>query len=110
MDPEKAQSAMRRRDDQKYLPQNLDQVAINIRSRRLLDTLLDENPTLATILRNSRNEVEASVGLKEYILEHLRDRPEQTVRGIVELKGAPQSILARVWRRVSNVLIRESGF
>ena len=36
--------------------------------------------------------------------------PEQTVRGIVELKGAAESFFVRAWRQVSNVLIRESGF
>ena len=36
--------------------------------------------------------------------------PEQIVRGIVDLKGAPESFLIRAWRQVSTVLIRESGF
>jgi len=36
--------------------------------------------------------------------------PEQIVRGVVELQGAPESFLVRAWRQVSNVLIRESGF
>lgn len=40
----------------------------------------------------------------------LTQPPQQTVRGVVELNGVPESILARVWRQVSNVLIRESGF
>ncbi len=36
--------------------------------------------------------------------------PKQSVRGIVELKGAPESFAILAWRQVSNVLIRESGF
>ncbi len=32
-----------------------------------------------------------------------------TVRGLVHLEGSPQSILARLWRQVLAVLVRESG-
>ncbi len=47
------------------------------------------------------------VELKPQGLDH---PPEQTVRGVVELKGAPESYLVRALRQVSKVLIRESGF
>lgn len=36
--------------------------------------------------------------------------PNQLVRGIVDLTGAPESFLTRAWRQVSKILIRESGF
>lgn len=36
--------------------------------------------------------------------------PGQVVRGTVQIKGKPQSLLSRAWRRIHAVLIRESGF
>ena len=48
--------------------------------------------------------------LVELAPQGLDHPPEQIVRGVVELKGAPESFLVLAWRQVSNVLIRESGF
>jgi len=54
--------------------EKLDRIAINVRSRKLLNQLLDENPEFADILRNSKNETEVVVGVKEWIKQTLRDR------------------------------------
>jgi lysine 2,3-aminomutase len=54
--------------------EKLDRIAINVRSRKLLNQLLDENPEFAEILRNSKNETEVVVGVKEWIKQSLRDR------------------------------------
>ncbi len=54
--------------------EKLDRIAINVRSRKLLNQLLDENPEFAEILRNSKNETEVVVGVKEWIKRTLRDR------------------------------------
>ncbi len=53
----------------------LDQVAINVCSHRLLKRLLRENPTLDEIMRNSRNETEALVGVRNWVMDLLADRP-----------------------------------
>lgn len=53
----------------------LDEVAIDVKSERLLGTLLDENPTLAAIMRSSRNETEALVGVRQWVAEALEMRP-----------------------------------
>jgi lysine 2,3-aminomutase len=55
--------------------QDLDRIAINVRARKLLLRLLAENPTLEKILRNSHNATEALVGVRNWVLEELRDRP-----------------------------------
>jgi lysine 2,3-aminomutase len=47
--------------------EKLDRIAINVRSHRLLRQLLTENPTLEEILRNSKNETEVVVGVREWI-------------------------------------------
>ena len=40
----------------------------------------------------------------------LDDHPNQLVRGFVHLEGTAESFLTRVWRQISQVFIRESGF
>ena len=45
----------------------LDRIAISVKSHKLLGVLLKENPALDEIMRNSRNETEALVGVREWI-------------------------------------------
>ena len=45
----------------------LDRIAISVKSHKLLRILLKENPTLDEIMKNSRNETEALVGVKVWI-------------------------------------------
>jgi lysine 2,3-aminomutase len=53
----------------------LDRIAINVKSRRLLGQLLEENPRLAEIMHGARNETEALVGVREWVLDVLGSRP-----------------------------------
>ena len=54
--------------------EKLDRIAINVESHRLLKQLLSENPPLEEILRNSRNETEVRVGVKEWIVRAFKER------------------------------------
>jgi lysine 2,3-aminomutase len=54
----------------------LDHIAINVKSHRLVKALLKENPKLEHILRNSKNEIEARIGIREWVLEELGQRPQ----------------------------------
>jgi lysine 2,3-aminomutase len=54
----------------------LDHIAITVKSHRLLKTLLKENPKLEGIMRNAKNEIEARIGLREWVLDELRQRPQ----------------------------------
>ena len=54
--------------------QKLDRIAIDVRSHKLLRKLLGENPELEEILRNSKNETEVVVGVREWIEKSLKDR------------------------------------
>jgi lysine 2,3-aminomutase len=47
--------------------EKLDRIAISVRSHRLLRILLRENPMLETIMRESKNEVEAQIGVRNWI-------------------------------------------
>ncbi len=50
----------------------LDQIAISVKSHMLLRKLLKENPILDEIMRNARNETEALVGVRNWIIEELK--------------------------------------
>ncbi len=56
--------------------EKLDRIAIDVRSRKLLNQLLDENPEFDTILRNSKNETEVVEGVREWIERTLKDRED----------------------------------
>ena len=53
----------------------LDKIAINVKSHRLLKQLLQENPPLEEIMRYSRNETEALVGMRNWVMGALKSRP-----------------------------------
>ncbi len=55
--------------------QKLDKIAINVKSHKLLRKLLNENPHLEEIMRNSRNETEALIGVKNRVLDELKNNP-----------------------------------
>lgn len=54
----------------------LDQIAISVKSHMLLRKLLKENPLLDEIMRNARNETEALVGVRNWILDELKKHPD----------------------------------
>ena len=56
--------------------EKLDRIAISVKSRRLLLKLLQENPKLDEIIRSSQNETEALVGVKNWILDDLKSKPD----------------------------------
>jgi lysine 2,3-aminomutase len=53
----------------------LDRIAINVKSRKLLNHLLEENPRLAEIMHGARNETEALIGVRDWVMDKLRSRP-----------------------------------
>ena len=48
--------------------------------------------------------------LVEFATPEATVAPRQTVRGLIELDGVPESFAVALWRQVAKVLIRESGF
>lgn len=54
----------------------LDKIAITVKSHKLLKKLLTENPRLEEIMRISHNEIEALVGVKQWVLAELKKHPE----------------------------------
>jgi len=56
--------------------EKLDRIAISVRSHRLLRSLLRENPMLETIMRESKNETEAQIGVRNWILSEYSSRKD----------------------------------
>ncbi len=54
----------------------LDKIAITVQSHKLLKILLRENPILEEIMRNARNETEALVGVRNWVMNELKNNPE----------------------------------
>ena len=50
----------------------LDRIAITVKSHMLLRQLLKENPTLEEIMRNARNETEALIGVRNWVLDDIK--------------------------------------
>ena len=55
--------------------QKLDQIAITVKSHKLLKKLLKENPKLEEVMRYARNETEALIGVRNWIMGYLKQRP-----------------------------------
>ena len=54
----------------------LDCIAITVKSHMLLRQLLRENPVLEEIMRNARNETEALVGVRNWVLGEIKENPD----------------------------------
>ena len=58
-------------EDLKYSTSELDKIAISVKSHRLLRKLMLENPRLEKIMHYSKTEIEALLGVRNWILEEL---------------------------------------
>jgi len=54
----------------------LDRIAITVKSHMLLRQLLKENPILEEIMRNARNETEALVGVRNWVLSDIKQNKD----------------------------------
>ncbi len=58
------------------LPYDLDKIAISVKSHHLLKKVLQENAKLEEIMFRAKNETEAIIGIKNWVLELLKDSPQ----------------------------------
>ncbi len=52
-----------------------DKIAIDVRSQKILNTILGENPKLETIMRRAASESQARQVLREWVLDELKSHP-----------------------------------
>lgn len=60
--------------------QELDKIAITVKSHKLLQQLLDENPELETIMRNAKNETEALIGVRHWVMGVLQNSSKTAIK------------------------------
>ncbi len=82
----------------------LDKIAINVPSRKLLWKLLEENPKLAEIMRNAKNETEALVGVRNWVLEEIAGRPH-VLRFYKREERGREAFEALEWRDYAAIRI-----
>lgn len=78
---------LKKRNDVPLKVHDLDKIAINVKSHKLLKKLLIENPKLEDIMRQAKNETEALIGVKNWVLEELEASPVAMKFYKNELKG-----------------------
>ena len=73
----KTKKAIKRKRKHDVTPriERLDRTAISVKSHKLLKELLKENPKLEEIMRNAKNETEALVGVRNWVVERLQSSP-----------------------------------
>ncbi len=84
--------------------ENLDKIAISVKSHKLLKQLLDENPILQEVMRNSKNETEALVGIKNWVLDILKSSPD-TIDYYNEKITGHKSFKKLTWRDYAAIRI-----
>ena len=75
MSKNKEEVEHRRNGDVTPSIERLDEIAISVKSHKLLKELLNENLELEEIMRNSKNETEALVGVRNWVVECLQSSP-----------------------------------
>jgi len=105
----------------KFIPDDLTRGSFNVsfkniaRSGATIIDILDLaslNGGSVSVEKNSENQL---VPINAQYLVELepskhRETPSQIVRGVVNLEGTPESMLARTWNQIVKILIRETGF
>lgn len=82
--------------------QKLDQIAITVKSHKLLKKLLKENPRLEEIMRNARNETEALIGVRNWILAHIKKNPS-AYSFYKRLKKGRESFESLTWQDYAGI-------
>ena len=94
-------------DDPRLKNEELDKTAINVKSHRLLGKLLRENPRLEEIMWNSKNETEALVGVKHWIMKEMNQRPNALKYYKNQIKGRDAFKLLE-WKDYAAIRILDS--
>ncbi len=84
--------------------QELDKIAITVKSHKLLQKLLDENPKLEKIMRFAKNETEALIGVKEWVMEELNSSKEAVKYYKGEYRG--HNVFKKIkWKEIAAIRI-----
>ena len=98
----KSEPLRRRYDNVSPEIQELDRVGISAQSHKLLNQLLKENLKLDEIMTNSDNEVEALVGVENWVLGILKESP-QALEFYNNEKGGRKTFESLIWRDYASI-------
>lgn len=85
--------------------QELDKIAISVRSHKLLSQLLNENPRLDEIMSNSKNDIEALVGVREWVLDDMRTNSPDALKYYEEKRSGHEAFKSLKWRDYAAIRI-----
>ncbi len=80
----------------------LDKIAINVHARKILLNILEENPVLERILRNSSDVQEAKTGIKEWVMPMIKDNPAAEA-WFYEKKSGHQPYSVLTWQNIAAI-------
>ena len=92
----------RRRNDVDFQIEDLDRVAINVKSHHLLRQLLSENSKLEKIMQYCKTEIEALLGVRTWVMEELEDNEKALSFYRGELDGET-AYEALAWRDLAAI-------
>ncbi len=82
----------------------LDKIAINAQSHNILKQILKENPSLADNLQHAKNETEALIGVKNWVLDSLKTNTKALKYYTGETSGL-QAMTSLKWRDIAAIRI-----
>ena len=85
--------------------EELDKIAISVRSHKLLSQLLKENPRLDEIMSNSKNDIEALVGVREWVMDEMKSHNPEALAYYQENKNGRQAFKTLKWRDYAAIRI-----
>jgi len=84
--------------------ENYEKIAINVKSHNLLKKLLQENSILEIIMQQSKNETEALIGVRNWVLETIKDNKTALAYYKGEISGH-EAIKGLKWKDYAGIRI-----
>jgi len=85
--------------------QELDKIAITVKSHKLLQQLLQENPELEQIMRNAKNETEALIGVQQWVMGILQGSSKTAIKYYNREYQGHDALRKLKWKEIAAIRI-----
>jgi lysine 2,3-aminomutase len=85
--------------------QELDKIAITVKSHKLLQKLLQENPELEQIMRNAKNETEALIGVRQWVMGILQGSSKTAIKYYNREYQGHDALKKLKWKEIAAIRI-----
>jgi lysine 2,3-aminomutase len=85
--------------------QELDKIAITVKSHKLLQQLLQENPELEQIMRNAKNETEALIGVQQWVMGILQTSSKTAIKYYNREYQGHDALKKLKWKEIAAIRI-----